>query len=190
VNHPLTQLDETWKQMHYPPETTTVMLLARMVAMVNQADNKEEILSMFSQFRHHTINETHEIAHNLLGEKFADQIDILRQKMQETLNIEHVTHVCKKYIYFILMYIDDNRNYLFQWFTPDGFRSLLALIGMNTQGIGTNAFSRWVKNILNTKLSEKEKQDVEQLIDVLYDDMDKGNFFSWTFLYDLVNSYL
>jgi len=88
------------------------------------------------------------------------------------------------------MHIVDNRNYLFQWFTPDGFRSLLALIGMNTQGIGTNAFSRWVKNILNTKLSEKEKQDVEQLIDVLYDDMDKGNFFLGIFYALRFNKFL
>ncbi|EZA59880.1 hypothetical protein DMN91_001430 [Ooceraea biroi] len=151
TNHPLVQLNEMWKRMHYPPETATVMLLARMVAMVNQADNKEEVLATFSQFRHHTTNETHEIAHNLLGEKFAGQIDILRQKMQEALNVEHVAH----------------------WFTPDGFRSLLALIGTNAQGIGTNAFSRWVKNVLDSKLPEEEQRNVEQLIDVLYDDMDK-----------------
>jgi hypothetical protein len=61
---------------------------------------------------------------------------------------------------------------------------------MNTQGIGTNAFSRWVKNILNTKLSEKEKQDVEQLIDVLYDDMDKGNFFLGIFYALRFNKFL
>jgi len=51
-SHPLTQLNETWKQMHYPPETATVMLLARMVAMVNQTDLKLDLLSTFSQFCH------------------------------------------------------------------------------------------------------------------------------------------
>lgn len=97
-NHPLTQLNETWKQMHYPPETATVMLIARMVALVNQANNKSEILSMFSQFCHRTMNDTHEIAHNLLGEKFVGQIDVLRQMMQKALNTEHTAHVCKNNI--------------------------------------------------------------------------------------------
>lgn len=95
-SHPFTQLNETWKQMHYPPETATIMLLARMVALVNQAHNKQEVLSIFSQFCHRTTNDTHEIAHNLLGEKFVGQIDVLRQMMQTAFNIEYTAHVCKK----------------------------------------------------------------------------------------------
>lgn len=99
-SHPLTQLNETWKQMHYPPETATVMLLARMVAMVNQTDLKLDLLSTFSQFCHRTTNHTHEIVHNLLGEKFVGQIDVLRQMMQKALNTEYTTHVsiCKLYV--------------------------------------------------------------------------------------------
>lgn len=107
-SHSLTQLNETWKQMHYPPETATVMLLARMVALVNQANNKQEVLSIFSQFCHRTTNDTHEIAHNLLGEKFVGQIDVLRQMMQTTLNTEYTAHVCKKNIYYFYMYININ----------------------------------------------------------------------------------
>ena len=79
--------------MHYPPETATIMLLARMVAMVNQATDKDTILSTFSQFCHRTVNDTQEIAHNLLGEKFVGQIDVLRQMMQKTLNTELVPEV-------------------------------------------------------------------------------------------------
>lgn len=150
-SHPLTQLNETWKQMHYPPETATVMLLVRMVALVNQANNKQDVLSMFSQFCHHTINDTHEIAHNLLGEKFVGQIDVLRQMMQKTLNTEYTAH----------------------WFTPDGFRSLLALVGTNGQGIGTSAFSRWVKNVSALDLPKDERIYIDKLIDRIYDDMEE-----------------
>lgn len=102
-SHPLNQLNETWKQMHYPPETATVMLLARMVALVNQANNKQDALRMFLQFCHRTTNDTHEIAHNLLGEKFVGQIDVLRQMMQKALNTEYTAQVCRKiYLDFLI----------------------------------------------------------------------------------------
>lgn len=79
--------------MHYPPESATVMLLVKMVALVNQASDKE-VLSTFSQFCHRTVNDTHEIAHKLLGEKFIGQIDVLRQMMQKAVNTEFTEHVC------------------------------------------------------------------------------------------------
>lgn len=149
-SHPLTHLNETWKQMHYPPETATVMLLARMVAMVNQTDLKLDLLSTFSQFCHRTTNDTHEFVHNLLGEKFVGQIDVLRQMMQKALNTEYTTH----------------------WFTPDGFRSLLALVGTNGQGIGTSAFSRWVKNVSALDLPKDQRIHIDKLIDRIYDEME------------------
>ncbi|GAB1863853.1 Histone-lysine N-trimethyltransferase SMYD5 [Camponotus japonicus] len=155
-SHSLTQLNETWKQMHYPPETATIMLLARMVALVNQANNKQDVLSIFSQFCHRTTNDTHEIAHNLLGEKFVGQIDVLRQMMQTALNTEYTAH----------------------WFTPDGFRSLLALVGTNGQGIGTSAFSRWVKNVSALDLPKDQRIYIDKLINRIYDDMEEvvGSF--------------
>lgn len=91
--HPLVRLNDTWKQLHYPPETATVMLLARMVALINQSNDKDSIRSVLSQFCHRTINETQEIAHNLLGEKFVGQIDLLRKTMQNVLNTEFVQDV-------------------------------------------------------------------------------------------------
>ncbi|XP_014472258.1 PREDICTED: SET and MYND domain-containing protein 5 [Dinoponera quadriceps] len=155
-NHPLTQLNETWKQMHYPPETATIMLLARMVAMVNQANDKQHVYSMFSQFCHRTVNDTHEIAHNLLGEKFVGQIDVLRGMMEKALNLEYTAH----------------------WFTPDGFRSLLALVGTNAQGIGTSAFSRWVRNVSALDLHKDQRIYIDKLIDRIYDEMEEvvGSF--------------
>ncbi|CAK9794697.1 Histone-lysine N-trimethyltransferase SMYD5 [Anthophora plagiata] len=150
-SHPLVQLNETWKQMHYPPESATVMLLVKMVALVNQANNKEDILSIFSQFCHRTVNDTHEIAHELLGEKFIGQIDLLRQMMLEAVNTEFTEH----------------------WFTLEGFRSLLALVGTNGQGIGTSAFSRWVKNVSALELQREERIQVDKLIDRIYHDMNE-----------------
>ncbi|XP_051171373.1 histone-lysine N-trimethyltransferase SMYD5 [Leptopilina boulardi] len=149
--HPLVRLNDTWKQLHYPPETATVMLLARMVALINQSNDKDSIRFVLSQFCHRTINETQEIAHNLLGEKFVGQIDLLRKTMQNVLNTEFVQ----------------------DWFTPEGFKSLLALVGTNGQGIGTSAFSRWVKNVTNLQLSDDQRMQVDKLIDKIYDDMEE-----------------
>ncbi|XP_076651451.1 SET and MYND domain containing, class 5 [Halictus rubicundus] len=151
-SHPLVQLNETWKQMHYPPESGTIMLPARMVAIVNQADNKEEVLSTFSQFCHCAVNEVHEIAHKLLEEKFIGQIDVLRETMQKALDTKLTSN----------------------WFTPDGFRSLLALIGTNGQGIGTSAFSVWVKNVSALDLPREERIFVDKLIDRIYSEMDEA----------------
>ncbi|TSQ35292.1 SET and MYND domain-containing protein 5 [Bagarius yarrelli] len=58
-NHPINKLQDAWRSAHYPPETSSIMLMAKMVAVFKQ------------------------------------------------------------------------------WFTPDGFRSLFALVGTNGQGIGT-----------------------------------------------------
>lgn len=92
-NHRLIQLKETWKQMHYPPETATIMLLARIIAYINQSDDKDAARLMFNQFCHKTNNEVQEIAHNLLGEKFVGQIDILRELMENSLNKENCPYV-------------------------------------------------------------------------------------------------
>ncbi|KAK0161251.1 hypothetical protein PV327_009741 [Microctonus hyperodae] len=150
-SHPLMQLKETWKQVHYPPETATIMLWARMIAYVNQADDKNLAQSLFNQFCHRTVNEDHEIAHKLLGEKFVGQIDVLRQSMENAMNIENTPN----------------------WFTPEGFRSLLALVGTNGQGIGTSAFSRWVKNVSALELPEEQRIQIDKFIDRIYDDMEE-----------------
>ncbi|XP_076629997.1 SET and MYND domain containing, class 5 [Colletes latitarsis] len=151
-SHPLVKLNDTWKQMHYPPESGTIMLPARMVALVNQANNKEDILSIFSQFCHCATNDIQQITHKLLEEKFIGQIDVLREMMRRALNTEFVLH----------------------WFTPHGFRSLLALIGTNGQGIGTSSFARWVKNVSALELPREERIQVDKLIDHIYDEMEEA----------------
>jgi len=60
-----------------------------------------------------------------------------------------------------------------QWFTPEGFQSLFALIGRNGQGIGTSALSVYVKNLDNLPgLSEDERQAIDLFLDDLYEKMD------------------
>lgn len=63
---------------------------------------------------------------------------------------------------------------LFQWLTPEGFRSLVALVGTNGQGIGTSPLSRWVRNCDNLEIPDEERKKLNDLIDDVYEQLEKG----------------
>ncbi|XP_069140242.1 histone-lysine N-trimethyltransferase SMYD5-like [Argopecten irradians] len=150
-DHPLARLCEAWRNTHYPPETSSIMLLAKMIAMVKQSDDKLSVISMFSQFVNLPVNKEEEMAHKLLGENFQHPLELLRQMLAESLFEESVQ----------------------QWYTPEGFRSLFALVGMNGQGIGSSAISVWAKNCEKLPLPEDEKQKLDSFIDQVYEDLDR-----------------
>ncbi|XP_064428386.1 histone-lysine N-trimethyltransferase SMYD5 isoform X4 [Mirounga angustirostris] len=83
--HPLNKLQEAWRSVHYPPETASIMLMARMVATVKQAKDKDRWIRLFSQFCNKTANEEEEIVHKLLGDKFKGQLELLRRLFTEAL---------------------------------------------------------------------------------------------------------
>lgn len=67
--------------------------------------------------------------------------------------------------------------FLIKWLTSaEDFRSLIALVGLNGQGVGTSVFSEWVKKIAKLNLPESEKQNLDVLVEQIYDDMDSGKF--------------
>ncbi|XP_021926458.1 SET and MYND domain-containing protein 5 isoform X2 [Zootermopsis nevadensis] len=156
VNHPLEQLNETWKYMHYPPETASVMILARMIATVQQAEDPASALNMFMQFCHRTVNEEEAIAHKLLGEQFRRQLEVLRELISLALYSD-IVH---------------------QWLLPDGFQSLVALVGTNGQGVGTSPFSEWVRKVSELELPTDDKQQLDSFIDKVYEDLNEevGSF--------------
>ncbi|XP_075040255.1 protein-lysine N-trimethyltransferase SMYD5 [Mixophyes fleayi] len=149
--HPLNKLEEAWRNIHYPPETASIMLMARMVATVKQAKDKDLWLQLFSHFCNKTANEEEEIVHKLLGDKFKGQLDHLRRLFMEALHEERVS----------------------RWFTPEGFRSLFALVGTNGQGIGTSSLSQWVHACDALELPAQERERLDTLIDQLYKDIEK-----------------
>ncbi|XP_040275331.1 SET and MYND domain-containing protein 5 [Bufo bufo] len=149
--HPLNKLEDAWRNIHYPPETASIMLMARMVASVKQAKDKDWWPQLFSQFCSKTANEEEEIVHKLLGDKFKGQLDHLRRLFMEALYEERVS----------------------RWFTPDGFRSLFALVGTNGQGIGTSSLSQWVHACDALELPTEERERLDALIDQLYKDIEK-----------------
>ncbi|XP_048364729.1 histone-lysine N-trimethyltransferase SMYD5 [Sphaerodactylus townsendi] len=150
-SHPLNKLQEAWRNIHYPPETSSIMLMARMVATVKQAKDKDWWIKVFSQFCSKTANEEEEIVHKLLGEKFKGQLEVLRVLFTEALYDEHLS----------------------KWFSPEGFRSLFALVGTNGQGMGTSSLSQWVHACDSLELPPKEREQLDAFIDQLYKDIEK-----------------
>ncbi|XP_044756120.1 SET and MYND domain-containing protein 5 [Coccinella septempunctata] len=149
--HPLELLNEAWKNIHYPPETNSVMLIVRLLARIIQSENPDVAISQTLQFCHRTVNEDNELAHKLLGEKFSDQIDNLLTLIKQALPHQVIQ----------------------QFLTEEGFKSLLALIGTNGQGTGTSALSQWVSETSKLNLTDLERKDLEDLVDKLYQDIEE-----------------
>ncbi|EDO34962.1 predicted protein [Nematostella vectensis] len=151
-NHPLVKLQETWKNIHYPPETANIMLIARIMATILQATNSDVKKGSFSHFCSNVVNKEQQIAHKLLGLHFQEQLDMIRILLSEAM-------------------YDDR---LEQWFTPEGFSSLFALVGTNGQGIGTSSLSLYVHNIDSyPALSDDERQAIDIFLNQLYEEMER-----------------
>ncbi|XP_026001574.1 SET and MYND domain-containing protein 5-like [Astatotilapia calliptera] len=155
-DHPINKLKDAWRSMHYPPETSSIMLMAKMVAMVKQAKDKAHLQKLFTHFCSRTANEEEEIAHKLLGEQFRGQLALLHSLFTEALYDER----------------------LGRWFVPEGFRSLFALVGTNGQGIGTSSLSQWVHACDALELPAQQREHLDSFIDQLYKDIEKetGDF--------------
>ncbi|RZF33401.1 hypothetical protein LSTR_LSTR015362 [Laodelphax striatellus] len=150
--HPLHELNEEWKKIHYPPETTTIMLLARIVALVEQAADKEAILNCLKEFSHSKFDgeetDMTSVANRLLG-LYQEQIQHLH-----TLFVQAVPAKTMQ-----------------QWLTLEGFSSLLAIVGANGQGVGTSVFSQWVDTV--TSKPELDQAHLDEFIKNIYDKMEE-----------------
>ncbi|KAJ8716760.1 hypothetical protein PYW07_003387 [Mythimna separata] len=146
AQHPIVVLLETWKQMHYPPETTSIMLLVRILAYIQQSSDPSAAVARVKQFCHRTENEDAELVHKLLGEQFTHQMNTLREMTSHVVSGDAVQ----------------------EFLTPEGFCTLMALVGTNGQGIGTSPLAMWVNSVLEVTMSDDEKQQLDLFIDKLY----------------------
>ena len=67
-NHPYNLLIDAWRSTHLPPETTTINLIIKMIAIVKQAVNKEVFIQKLQNFESALVQE--HIPHKLLGAKY------------------------------------------------------------------------------------------------------------------------
>lgn len=141
------EINEKWKKIHYPPETSTVMLIVRIFAML-KSNSVPNLMEKLNEFSCRSINQDISLCHKMLGEKFQDQISDLHRT--------------------ILQVFKDDESTLGKYLSYDGFVALLALIGTNSQGIGSSSFANWVKNVGEIEMKEKNREEIDNLIDSIY----------------------
>lgn len=79
--------------MHYPPETTSIMLIARILATLIQSSEKADFRSRLMALCHRTVSEEDAIAHKLLGKEFESQLEQLRDLTAKTFQAPEVAEV-------------------------------------------------------------------------------------------------
>ncbi|VVC40614.1 SET domain [Cinara cedri] len=149
-NDPLHDLEELWRTMHYPPESHNIMLLCRLLATIELSPSPQQANQTVSNFCHRTENENEKLVHKMLGEKFIEQIEQLRFGVLKSMSVRESS----------------------QWLTPSGFKSLLALIGTNGQGVGTSIFQQW-SNRCKKNLSSDEMLLFDNFVENAYEVMEQ-----------------
>lgn len=65
------------RKIHYPPETTTVELIVKLLGMHIQAEDKNQFMDYLKDFQNKVVNEDLMIAHKMLGPNFESQLSEL-----------------------------------------------------------------------------------------------------------------
>ncbi|KAI5740179.1 hypothetical protein M8J76_001256 [Diaphorina citri] len=141
---PFAMLEEAWKHMHYPPESCTIMLLARIFALVEQSEQKEALFNSFSQFCSRSTEDCTTLE-DKLGPEYGGRLEHLRELMALCFPNATVTSA---------------------WLSQVGFQWLFNMVAVNGQGVGTSVFSQWVENVTSSKQDSKE---VDAQIDAIYE---------------------
>lgn len=69
-----------YRKIHYPPETTTIELIAKLLGMYIQAEDKNQFMDYLKDFQSKVVNEDLMIAHKMLGPNFEGQLRELYPK--------------------------------------------------------------------------------------------------------------
>lgn len=82
--------------MHYPPETTTIRLIVKLLAMYKQSNAKNELLSAINDFHHEFINENLMISHKMLGENYQRDLNNLYESYSKSFDFTDMPVVSAK----------------------------------------------------------------------------------------------
>lgn len=170
TKHPLYILNEQWKQMHFPPESNTVMLIPRILATLHQqqqhtAATSHNPLGQFLHFQHsfRSSHDNEQIVHKFLGPAFVNQVSVLRDLLRTAMR----------------SLLRENIALCDDLLSVEGFHALLAMIGTNGQGVGTSAISQWVERCTAAQvtttllLSQCQRDELDGYIDHLYEQLEE-----------------
>jgi hypothetical protein len=123
------------------------MLIIRIFAMLK--NNKPiNIADKLNEFSSRSVNEDLSLCHKMLGDTFRENINNLYQALTRVFGGDD----------------EDFGKYL----TYDGFIQILAIIGTNSQGIGSSSFANWVNNVNDVDISDDQRKELDDFIDSLY----------------------
>lgn len=134
-----------YRKMHYPPESASIVLIIKIFALIK--NNPQELTEKLNEFCSRSINEDLSLMHKMLGENHSSQISMLHEAITETFG-EH--------------------EELARYLSYEGFVALLAIIGTNSQGIGTSSFADYVKKVSDLELDDEKRSQIDDLIDSIY----------------------
>lgn len=127
-----------------------MLLVLRIFAMIK---TNPDLLSTFNEFCSQSVNEDLSICHKLLGERFTGQLAELQEAFAQVFADDDVLH---------------------KFLTLEGLTQIFAMIGTNSQGIGTSSFAGWVKNVADLDfLNDQQRSEVDAQIDTLYAVLDE-----------------
>lgn len=142
--HPSNMLDEIWRNSHFPPETASVHLVTRIIAMIRI---DPDFRASMKKFCFDSKNKDGRLIHKVFGDKFDSRREEIRNALLSFLDFGEAA----------------------EYLSESGFASLLTLIGMNSQGIGTNSFTSWYRNLESSPLPDDDKLSVEAFVDQVYE---------------------
>lgn len=142
-----TQLIADWKECHPPPESTSIMLPLKLIAIYRQASSesvRSSFLTQLQRFQAKHRDPTSGLTHKLLREDFQGQIARLRELFAKVCYEEALADSI---------------------FSAEGFNRLWAMIGTNGQGIGLSSFNAWNRVVESQVLPQiqQHKADAERL---------------------------
>ncbi|CAH8533924.1 unnamed protein product [Dicrocoelium dendriticum] len=156
-SHPILQLDETWRQLHYPPESSSIFLLVRIVgaclcAYLHGSTPSQKVVAALQTFvssttepDNHSDHAHSVISHKLLRPEYVPSLQKLHDAFVNVLF--HLTrqiesHSSEDQCYSLLQKAGCSDLLSF-----DCFKSALCLLGRNGQGVATSSFSLWAKGV-------------------------------------------
>ncbi|KAK7571815.1 hypothetical protein V9T40_014287 [Parthenolecanium corni] len=157
--------DHCMKQIHYPPESMNIMLLAKLVATIHLAENREAMYNQFMQFCHISCDDKGASTSTLLGEKFQCDIDnmwhLFSSALHERCSNGQDDPVIKTVELIFLMLL-----------TREGFIKMLSLVARNGQGIGTSILAQWANKVLSMNVCADDQTDYDSLIENIYQEIE------------------
>jgi hypothetical protein len=130
--------------MHYPPESASILLIIKIFALIKNNPHEAKKLD---EFCNRSVNEDLSLCHKMLGDSYSTQLTDLYEATTAAFSGDVE---------------------LSKYLTHDGFVSLLAIIGTNSQGIGTSSFADYVKELSELDLTDDKRKQVDDVIDCIY----------------------